>query len=89
MRLVVLLCAAAMPVDAVPAFAETPAPDAAVIDPATTDASDGLPEVIVTARRRAEDAQTVPAALSVVGGALIDQSFTVNTQGLTTLIPSL
>ncbi|WP_313540317.1 TonB-dependent receptor [Sphingomonas sp.] len=49
----------------------------------------GLAEVVVTARRRAEDAQRVPAAMSVVGGDLLDQSYTVNTQGLTTLIPSL
>ena len=51
--------------------------------------ADALPDVTVTARRRAEDAQRVPAALSVVGGALLDQSYTLNTQGLTTLIPSL
>ncbi len=49
----------------------------------------GLPDVIVTARRRAEDVQSVPAAISVVGGDLLDQSYTVNTQALTTLIPSL
>ena len=48
-----------------------------------------VPEVIVTARRRAEDAQAVPGSLSVVGGNLLDQSYTVNTQGLTALIPSL
>ena len=46
-------------------------------------------EVIVTARRRTEDAQAVPGALSVVGGELLDRSYTVNTQGLTTLIPTL
>ncbi|RZM06774.1 MAG: TonB-dependent receptor, partial [Sphingomonas sp.] len=53
------------------------------------DGSAVLPEVIVTARRRAENAQSVPGSLSVVGGDLLDQSYTVNTQGLTTLIPSL
>jgi len=52
-------------------------------------ARDMLPDVVVTARRRAEDAQRVPAALSVVGGDLLDRSYTVNTQALTTLIPSL
>ncbi|MBB3349856.1 iron complex outermembrane receptor protein [Sphingomonas sp. BK069] len=31
----------------------------------------------------------MPTSLSVVGGNLIDRSYTVNTQGLTTLIPSL
>jgi len=53
------------------------------------DGSTVVPEVIVTARRRAENAQSVPGSLSVVGGDLLDQSYTVNTQGLTTLIPSL
>ena len=53
------------------------------------DGSAVVPEVIVTARRRAENAQSVPGSLSVVGGDLLDQSYTVNTQGLTTLIPSL
>jgi iron complex outermembrane recepter protein len=53
------------------------------------DGRSALPDVIVTARRRVEDAQRVPGALSVVGGNLLDQSYTVNTQGLTTLIPSL
>ena len=65
--------------------AAAPAPAAI----AAADEGDGLPDVIVTARRRAEDAQSVPGALSVVGGTLLDQSYTVNTQGLTTLIPSL
>ncbi len=45
--------------------------------------------VVVTARRREEDAQKVPVSLSVVSGDLIDKSYTINTQGLTTLIPSL
>ena len=53
------------------------------------DGDDTVPAVIVTARRRAEDAQAVPGSLSVVGGDLLDQSYTVNTAGLTTLIPSL
>ena len=61
---------------------------------ATTSASDAvehrdeLPDVIVTARRRAEDAQAVPGSLSVVGGQLLDRSYTVNTQQLTTLSPA-
>lgn len=67
------------------------------VDPASEDAgtaaakraSDGLPDVIVTARRRAEDLQAVPGALSVVGGDLLDRSYTVNTQALTVLVPSL
>lgn len=49
----------------------------------------GLPEIIVTARRREEDSARVPAALSVIDGALIDRSYTVNTQQLSLLVPSL
>ncbi len=92
-RFAVLLCAVAMPVCATTAFAQSttvPPEDAPAANaPATRDDTDSLPEVIVTARRRAENVQRVPAAISVVGGALLDQSYTVNTQALTTLIPSL
>ncbi len=92
-RFAALLCAVAMPVCATTAFAQSttvPPEDApAANTPATRDDTDSLPEVIVTARRRAENVQRVPAAISVVGGALLDQSYTVNTQALTTLIPSL
>jgi len=89
-RLSILLLSAAVPGPA--AAQDAPARPrgdaaAAAARPAADPAR--LPDVIVTARRRAEDAQRVPAALSVVGGDLIDQSYTVNTQGLTTLIPSL
>ncbi|RYD25166.1 MAG: TonB-dependent receptor, partial [Lysobacteraceae bacterium] len=49
----------------------------------------GVPDITVTARRRAEDAQRIPGSLSVVGGALLDRSYTVNTQQLSQLVPSL
>jgi iron complex outermembrane receptor protein len=49
----------------------------------------GLPSITVTARRRLEDAQSVPAAISVVGGDLLDRSYTVNTSLLSQLVPSL
>ncbi|TCP31840.1 TonB-dependent receptor [Sphingomonas sp. BK235] len=94
-RLIVLLCAAAVVPLCAPAYARSAAPaePAAPADAAATnereDAAEALAAVTVTARRRAEEAQRVPAALSVVGGALLDQSYTVNTQGLTTLIPTL
>ncbi|VWX54319.1 TonB-dependent receptor [Novosphingobium sp. 9U] len=45
--------------------------------------------IIVTARRREENLQQVPIAVSVVGGELLDRSYTVNTQGLTNLVPTL
>ncbi len=84
-RFAAFLCALTLPAFGAPAIAQT-----TPTHPAAGDATDsGLREVIVTARRRAEDAQRVPAALSVVGGDLLDQSYTVNTQGLTTLVPTL
>jgi iron complex outermembrane recepter protein len=52
-------------------------------------AEDTLAEVVVTARRREEGLQSVPVAISVVGGDLLDSSRTVNTQQLTQLVPSL
>ncbi|MHC9420317.1 TonB-dependent receptor [Sphingomonas citri] len=88
-RLSALLLTAAAPLVALPAVGQSlPAPGGAT-QGEDDDATDGLADVTVTARRRAENAQRVPAALSVVGGALLDQSYTVNTQGLTTLITSL
>lgn len=45
--------------------------------------------IIVTARQRPEDAQDVPAALSVVGTNWLEQSYTLNTRDLTTLVPAL
>jgi len=59
-----------------------------VADASSVDLS-SLPDVIVTARRRPEDAARVPAALSVIGGELIDRSYTVNTQQLSLLVPAL
>ena len=63
---------------ATPAMAE----EGTVADGAT-----GL--IIVTARQSPEDAQDVPAALSVVGMSWLEQSYTLNTRDLTTLVPAL
>jgi iron complex outermembrane receptor protein len=52
-------------------------------------AGEGLTPIVVSARRRLEDAQDVPAAISVVSGALLDRSYTVNTNLLSQLVPSL
>ena len=87
-RVSVFFCLMAAPLHAAPAAAQSTdaqdvAPNDAIARPG------GLADVIVTARRREENAQVVPAALSVVDGALIDRSLTVNTQGLTALVPSL
>ncbi|MET0533005.1 MAG: TonB-dependent receptor [Steroidobacter sp.] len=46
-------------------------------------------EGIVTARRREENLQTVPAAISAISGDHLDSSYTVNTQSLSVLVPSL
>jgi iron complex outermembrane recepter protein len=48
-----------------------------------------LGEVVVTARRREENIQSVPVAISAVSGALLDSSYTVNTQLLSQLVPTL
>jgi iron complex outermembrane recepter protein len=50
---------------------------------------EALGEVVVTARRREENIQSVPAAVSAVSGTLLDSSYTVNTQLLSQLVPSL
>jgi iron complex outermembrane receptor protein len=49
----------------------------------------GLEEIVVTARLREENLQTVPVAVSVVDGQLLDDSYTVNTQQLSQLVPAL
>ena len=48
-----------------------------------------LDEVIVTARRREENLQSVPAAVSVLGGDLLDVTRTVNAQQASQLVPAL
>lgn len=63
--------------------AASPSPEGVVEDQL------GLPDITVTARRRAEDAQRIPGSLSVVGGDLLDRSYTVNTQQLSQLVPAL
>src|SRR6185295_8453189 len=45
--------------------------------------------VTVTARRREENLQTVPAAISAINGDLLDSTYTVNTALLSQLVPSL
>jgi iron complex outermembrane receptor protein len=55
----------------------------------TTGEESLLSEVIVTARRREENIQSVPAAISAIGGNLLESSYTVNTQQLSQLVPAL
>ncbi|HUD31244.1 MAG TPA: TonB-dependent receptor [Novosphingobium sp.] len=49
----------------------------------------GISPILVTARRREEDAQAVPAALTVVQGDQLDRAYVVNTQSLTSFVPTL
>jgi iron complex outermembrane recepter protein len=51
--------------------------------------SGGVPDITVTARRRPEDVEAVPLAVSVIGRDLLDRSYTVNTQQLSLLVPAL
>ena len=78
-----------------PAFAADEAPAAAdAAAPADANAAEpaGGPnsgEIVVTARRRAEDVQDVPVAISVVGGAALEAQGTYNINRLTQLQPTL
>jgi len=56
---------------------------------ASAAAPGGLEEVVVTARHRAEKAQTVPIALTSVGGAKLDANGIVSVNQLAQLIPTL
>lgn len=52
-------------------------------------ADESLDEVVVTSRRREETAQQVPIPVSVVGGALIEQSGSFNVNRIKELVPSV
>ena len=70
------------------AFAEEPTASAATASTAA-EGSTGLEAVVVTARRRDEDAQTVPIAVSAFGGAQLEATRTYNVRDLQQLSPSL
>jgi iron complex outermembrane receptor protein len=88
-----LLCAASLLAFVSPAYAQdhrAPEADAASTAGATGETDwAGVPDITVTARRRVEDAQRIPGSLSVIGGDLLDRSYTVNTQQLSQLVPAL
>jgi iron complex outermembrane receptor protein len=48
-----------------------------------------LESVLVTARYRREDAQTVPISMSIIGGDTLDASHTISLSQLTELVPTL
>lgn len=70
-------------------LAVTAIPPQAVAGDAAADTGAVLDEVVVTARRREENLQQVPLAVSVVSGEQLDRAGTVNTQQLGQLVPSL
>lgn len=51
--------------------------------------SNQLTEAVITSRRREETAQEVPIAISVIGGAAIDQSGAFNVNRVKELVPSV
>jgi iron complex outermembrane receptor protein len=55
----------------------------------TNDTTSSLDSVVITARFRREDAQTVPISLSVVDAATLERTRTDNTSQLSQLVPSL
>jgi iron complex outermembrane receptor protein len=65
-----------------PAFAQ-----AAGTTPEAESTDEGA--IIVTARRREEDAQDVPAAMTVVGADTLTRTYTVNLNQVTQLVPTL
>ena len=70
------------------ASAQEPAP-AQADDPQAADAAPGQGEIVVTARRRAETAQDVPLAISVIGAESIEASGNFNINKLQQLTPTL
>ncbi|OYU37099.1 TonB-dependent receptor [Novosphingobium sp. PASSN1] len=96
LRVLLLAGAAILPLAATPAFsaelpAEAPAAAEAPADQSTsvgTGQSDN-DSIVVTARRRAETAQDVPLAISVVGGDHIDATGAFNVGRLQQLTPTL
>lgn len=91
-----LLPLAALVVEPARAAAAAPAADAKVPDtvaePVATDAAEGAApadEVVVTARRRTENVQDVPIAISVLSGKTLDAQGTYNIGRLTQLQPTL
>ncbi len=72
-----------------PVNASPPTETADISADISADPGSASDELIVTARRRDEDPQKIPLALTVVSDTLIDASYTINTQGLTVLVPTL
>jgi iron complex outermembrane receptor protein len=93
LRVLLLAGAAILPLAATPALAaDTAAADTAAPADQSTSAGTGQSDndtIVVTARRRAETAQQVPLAISVVGGDHIDATGAFNVGRLQQLTPTL
>lgn len=90
LRVLLLAGAASVPLCALPAFAAEPALEAQTEQ--TTSVGTGQSDndtIVVTARRRAETAQDVPLAISVIGGDHIDATGAFNVGRLQQLTPTL
>jgi iron complex outermembrane receptor protein len=87
------LAASAIAPLSTPALASEAPTAATEIQPAAssagTGAADGHPEIVVTARRRAETAQNVPVAISVVQGDRLDNTGAFNVERLQQLTPTV
>ena len=68
--------------------ADSPSPVAAGGVGSAVDAS-AVQEVVVTARHRSENAQSVPIALSVIGGSFLAKTNTTNITQLSKFVPSV
>jgi iron complex outermembrane recepter protein len=92
LRVLLLAGAAILPLAATPALAAETTTDAAAPADQTTSVGTGQSDndtIVVTARRRAETAQDVPLAISVVGGDHIDATGAFNVGRLQQLTPTL
>lgn len=90
-RTVLLAGAASAALLATPAYADNATGGATDAQNTSvgTGASDHTDEILVTARRRAETAQAVPLAISVIGGEHIDNTGSFNVGRLQQLTPAL
>jgi iron complex outermembrane recepter protein len=87
------LCAAAgsdraSPDAAATAAAETSAENSVAASAESDSDSDGVSAVVVSARRRTEDAQDVPIPIAAVGGAALEQSGQFRLENLNQNLPS-
>ena len=91
-RSVLLSGVASLTLITAPAFAADTPTDAATADDQTsvgTGADDTRSDIVVTARHRVESSQSVPLAISVVGGEHIDSTGSFNVGRLQQLTPTL